>query len=250
FLIILLPPISTPFSTLFPYTTLFLSIFDTDCVTATLERFHSIVCEYGFTDYYYARTNRLGASDGNSSLEEYRVWDPDWLEIYEAQRLTRNDFVRNSVDSGSRLIKFRGPGRPLSKNEFEFRKLAESYNRLNGLALPIWGNRGVEAGFSVTGASKEPSQEQTAVFLAAAMPTHFQITALSMIDVASQYDLKLRELQLLRLLVSGRSMVQIAVYLDTSEQWIRKSFLQMRRKLGVQSNEELVYRALKNGLIQ
>lgn len=214
--------------------------------------FHARMQAIGFSDSFHARLKHVFSEKPRSldNLRIWRNWDENWKALYESRRLERVDFVFNRAgETTGPLIRFRAPTYELCPAEREFLALAEEHGRLNGVALPVRTRGVVSGGFSVTGAESEPTEEQIAHFASAAIIAEFHLQALDRAQISQAHGLSARELKLIRLFASGRSMVQIAACLGTSEQWIRKSFVVLRDKLGAKNNGQLVYKALHLGLI-
>lgn len=209
--------------------------------------FHAHAQELGFTDAFYARA-RL-KSDGEPSATVYRKWDQDWLSLYEGKRYRQIDpaFKAARTTSADFGLELRSDN--AGRLEREFYADAKAHNRYNGFATPIKGVTGVVAGFSVTGLDRKPSAEQINRIKAAGHMLDLVVKAELSAGSAKAVGLSFREVKYIQFLAQGYSMVQIAHLNDNSEQWIRKSFMQIRGKLNVGSNPELVLKALYLGLL-
>jgi len=209
--------------------------------------FHAYAENLGFSDAFYAR--KVFDPDDPARVIMFKQWDPEWLEIYEAKRYGRIDWSLKAARNRQTAFGFERPDYELSKPEREFVKEARHHKRLNGFALPFRGALGTVAGFSVTGSIKPPTAEQMNRVTAAGQLLDLVMRSGAAAMSAKAAGLSFREVKLVQFLCEGYNMVQIAHTVGSSEQWIRKSFMQIRGKLRVGSNPELVLKAHALNLI-
>ncbi|MDJ0920904.1 MAG: autoinducer binding domain-containing protein [Henriciella sp.] len=212
---------------------------------------HTLAKGLGFKDVFYARVIKddENARLNDDNLKRLRRGNEKWIASYERQNFRQIDWaIEKSVSSYS---PFRLDDIPknLTANQIEFVRYARENNRQNGFALPLRNGFGISGGFSATGAEYRPDDVSIAKLIACAQ--FFDLLVCSEISDtrASEFSLTKREVRLLKLFVNGRSMAQIAHFVGATEQWIRKSFLDMRRKMKANSNSELVYRAVAMKII-
>lgn len=209
--------------------------------------FHAHAQELGFTDAFYARKS-LDA-EGQTSITVYRKWDDEWLSLYEGKRYRQIDPAFKAARTKASDFDLELKAQDAGRLERQFYADAKAHNRYNGFASPIKGVTGIVAGFSVTGLERKPTAEQVNRIKAAGHMLDLVVKAELSAGSAKALGLSFREVKFLQFLAQGYSMVQIAHLTDCSEQWIRKSFMQIRGKLSVGSNPELVLKALNLGLL-
>lgn len=207
--------------------------------------------QIGFKDTYYARiidptheTPRV-----NSNVFSLRHADEEWQRVYEGENLASYDWAREYAAEAHMPFRLDQPPSNLTGPQTNFLDIARKFNRQNGFAFPIRGAFGVVAGFSATAAEKRPTDIQIAQLTSAVQFFDLMVGKDVTKENAHLYSLTEREIRLLRLYITGRSMTQIALLLGKSEQWIRRSFLRMRAKTNVSTNSELIYRASRLRII-
>ncbi|MEM9937994.1 MAG: autoinducer binding domain-containing protein [Pseudomonadota bacterium] len=223
-------------------------------VDSTIDKFdelYNLGKRLGFNDIYYSRiiSEEESARFNSLNINRMRRGSDKWMEIYERQRYHQIDWALEHAVSEYSPFRLDNVPDNLTDNQSEFVKHARAHNRQNGFALPIRNGLGLTAGFSATGALHRPDDLSIAKLIAAAQFFDLLVCADITQTRATQFSLTKREIRLLKLFVNGRSMAQIAHFVGATEQWIRKSFLDMRKKMKANSNSELVYRAVSLKII-
>lgn len=211
----------------------------------------SIVNAHGFTDFFYARTKGALVSPSRNleNLEITRHWSQSWEGIYTERRYHLVDWVFNSPHHSAEPANFCPPDQGEDKLLREFVEEAKCHNRLNGFSLAFRTSSGGHAGFSATGALEKPSAEQISRVASAARMFEIFSAAERVADAGRTANLTLREIQLIRFLSGGYSPGNIAALFGVTEQWVRRSTMDIRNKLSVRTNCELVYVATATGLL-
>lgn len=209
--------------------------------------FHGYVCECGFSDAYYSRMTI--DTDGNPKQLVFRHWDPVWRELYERKNYDEVDWVFSAAREQDGPFYFLNPSVELTPRETEFCADAAAHNRMNGFAMPIRDITGLVAGFSATGADDIPTKEQVNEVSSAGLLLDHYVKLLLVQNASKITGVTKREIGIIRHLASGLSMADIARTTSKSDQWIRKSCMQIREKLQVKNNTELVIKASKVSLI-
>ena len=211
------------------------------------ELFHRHADAIGFTDVYYCRYSYDHLHELVPTV--FEVLDPDWAEKYQAEGYAEVDWVRNEILKSPYPIRFDEPKRPLTPQEDAFLKSAHAHGRMNGFAMSFRSSGKTPALFFALSTKARPSDEQIGRVSAAACLFDLVVAAELAKRTAKTVGLTPREINLIRLLEKGYSSVQIAGIVGSSEQWIRKSFMSIREKLGVGNNVELVLRASELQLV-
>lgn len=212
---------------------------------------HNYALALGFEDTFYSKLKDPFLSDKfhKDNVVAFRLGCEDWQQEYERQSYDRYDWVIEYAKS--RIDPFRLSNIPdnLTEKQKKFSAYAISKNRQNGFAVPFRAACGLVGGFSATGSKELPTDLNIAKLISAVQYFHMILSSESRAEDAQKLEFSQREIQLLELFVSGRSMTQIAHMLGATDQWIRKSFMTMREKAQVGNNSELIYRAVGLNLI-
>lgn len=205
----------------------------------------------GFSDIYYCKLHDpfADAPYHKSNAVEHRFGDEEWHAIYEAANYGRFDWAIERAAWAQTWYRLDEPPADLTGKRLEVVTHAREYNRQNGFCFPLTTSLGLNGGFSATGCDRVIDQAQIMQVVSALQLMEFTLNSEHQTKTRAQYDLTEREMQDLRMLAAGYSMTQIAHITGKTDQWIRLSFSQMRDKLGVVSNPQLVYRAVKLGLL-
>lgn len=226
-------------------------IAETTSIRGKLNLLWDFAQNIGFTDIFYCKLNDpLSASPYNkSNIREYRFGDETWHSLYEEANYARFDWAIERAtwaQEGFRLDEL--PGN-LTAGQEKFAAHAREYNRQNGFCFPLINGAGLHGGFSATGCDRTPTKGQVMQMTSALQLAELTINADRQDKICAQHGLNTREVKDLRMLAAGRTMTQIAHITGKSDQWIRLSFGQIRTKLGVSTNPQLVHRATKMGII-
>ncbi|MEO0551388.1 MAG: autoinducer binding domain-containing protein [Pseudomonadota bacterium] len=226
-------------------------IAETSSVTGKLELLWGVAQNLGFTDIFYCKLeDPLAESPYHSSnVRDYRFGDETWHSLYQGQNYGRFDWAIERATWERNWFRLDEPPCNLSGNQERFLTHAREYNRQNGFCFPLNNSAGLHGGFSATGCDRPVTQAQIMQMTSALQLAELTMKAESQKQILATYGLNEREMRDLRMLAAGRSMSQIAHITGKSHQWIRLSFSQIRGKLGVSSNTQLVYRAAKMGII-
>jgi DNA-binding CsgD family transcriptional regulator len=212
---------------------------------------HNYAMFLGFKDSYYSRLKDPFRSDKyqENNILSLRLGCEQWQRDYKENGHARHDWVIEYAKS--RIDPYRLSNIPdnLTEKQQKFLAYAISKNRHNGFAIPFRTACGLVGGFSATGGAELPTDLNIAKLLSAVQYFHMILSSENKSADAQRLEFSEREIQLLELFVSGRSMTQIAHMLGATDQWIRKSFMMMREKAQVGNNSELIYRAVGFNLI-
>lgn len=201
----------------------------------------------GFDETYYGR--RVFNKRHESEVRGYQVWDPVWKEIYDTENYVNADWAMQVLKDATTPFRFDPPRREMTKAERAFTKDAQHYGRLNGFAVALARGHNVISGLSATSTVSRPSDEQINRLTAAAKLLDHVMAAHYAADMSKSVDLTEREVRLIRFLCDGYSSVQMAHAMGRTDQWIRKSFMGIREKLGVVNNNQVMIKAMTMGLI-
>ncbi len=221
------------------------------CFETKFNALHELSEQLGFTDIFYGRyiKEQIQNKRQLSNIRTFRAGCPKWESIYQNERYAGIDWAVEKALWAKRMYRLDDVPGNLTDTQQRFVNHASEYKRQNGFCLPFRSSLGLSGGFSATGAKHRPCIRKIAQLAAAAQLFDLEVR-LSRVDItASGFGLTHREQELIQLLSTGRSMVQIAHLQGKSEQWIRVSFLQIREKFKVGSNAEVIYKATSLGLI-
>lgn len=224
---------------------------DAASITDKLSLLWDFAQNIGFTDIFYCKLNDpLSASPYNkSNIREYRFGDETWHNLYEEANYARFDWAIERATWAQEGFRLDELPANLSAGQEKFVAHAREYNRQNGFCLPLMDGAGLHGGFSATGCDRTPTKGQVMQMTSALQLTELTITAQQKSQTRAAHGLNEREIKDLHMLAAGRTMAQIAHITGKSDQWIRLSFGQIRTKLGVATNPQLVHRATKMGII-
>lgn len=201
----------------------------------------------GFDETYYGR--RTYNERHELEVKGYQIWDPVWKEIYDHQNYADADWAVTAMKQATCAFRFDPPKRELAGAELAFTTDAQYYGRLNGVGVPLARANETISGLSATSSERRPTDEQINRLVAAAKLFDHVMAAEFAKKMSDASGLTQRETQLIRLLCDGYSFVQMAHATGNSDQWIRKSFMRIREKLGVTNNNQVLVKAMTMGLL-
>ncbi|MDJ0920605.1 MAG: autoinducer binding domain-containing protein [Henriciella sp.] len=202
----------------------------------------------GFDEIYYGR--RVYNERHQAEMRGYQIWDPVWKEIYDGENYVEADWAMSAIRNVKHAFRFEVPQREMTAAEQAFTKDARHHGRLNGFAVPLATANGLVSGLSATSRESRPTDEQINRLIAASKLFDHVMAAHYSEQMSKTAGLTEREVQLVRLLCDGYSFVQMAHATGRSDQWIRKSFMIIREKLGVNNNNQVLVKAMSMGLLR
>lgn len=205
----------------------------------------------GFTDVFHCKLIDPQSQSplNRANVIEHRFGDRDWHSIYSGLNYSRFDWTIEHASSTKGWFRLDTPPKNLSFNQERVVRHAREYGRQNGFCFPLNNSLGVHGGFSATGCDRRPTQSQMMRMISVLQLAELTMSVERQEDISMEHGLNSRELKIIRMLAAGRSMTQIASITGKTDQWIRLSVSQIRKKLKVSSNTQLIYRAVKLNLI-
>jgi LuxR family quorum sensing-dependent transcriptional regulator len=193
---------------------------------------------------------------GSSSLPPFfhSNWPGWYQELYESEKLAKNDPVIQYGMSGTRAANWKEISSILRiESGARAFDIAGVHGWRNGLVVPIVGPGGYRAVGSLSSAARDNSPTEQALLHLAVLAAHDQLREINRVQAgfsaSPPSSLTPREREVLKWLMAGKTNWEIGEILAISERTVHFHVNQLRRKLKAGNRAQIVAIAMTLGLV-